>query len=154
MFIILIDWLNVTICLKRCTRFEKNCFNKGKTNQFKLKWKDKFLSLMWTDHTEYEEYKKLQLCTVVRYQHNNTLCKISSNYRYRKIPIFNIAHPYIQDRINVFQVGWRQQKLETYRRGSGYTLLLKVFILHLIIIIITIILFSNGALNWLKVTVK
>ncbi len=30
-------------------------------------------SLMWTDHTEYEEYKKLQLSTVVRYQHNNCL---------------------------------------------------------------------------------
>ncbi len=43
-------------------------------------------SLMWTEHTEYEEYKKLQLSTVVRYQHNNTLCKISSNYRYRKNP--------------------------------------------------------------------
>ncbi len=39
-------------------------------------------SLMWTEHTEYEEYKKMQLPTVVRYQHNNTLCKISSNYRY------------------------------------------------------------------------
>ncbi len=41
---------------------------------------------MWTEHTEYEEYHKLQLCTVFRYQHNNTLCKISSNYRYRKNP--------------------------------------------------------------------
>ncbi len=39
---------------------------------------------MWTDPTEYEEYQKLQLSTVVRYQHNNTLGKISSNYRYRK----------------------------------------------------------------------
>ncbi len=39
---------------------------------------------MWTEHTEYEEYHKLQLCTVFRYQHNNTLCKISSNYRYPK----------------------------------------------------------------------
>ncbi len=39
---------------------------------------------MWTEHTEYEEYHKLQLCTVFRYQHNNTLGKISSNYRYRK----------------------------------------------------------------------
>ncbi len=28
---------------------------------------------MWTEHTEYEEYHKLQLCTVFRYQHNNTL---------------------------------------------------------------------------------
>ncbi len=27
--------------------------------------KNVFLSLMWTDHTEYEEYKKLQLYTVV-----------------------------------------------------------------------------------------
>ncbi len=43
-------------------------------------------SLMWTEHTEYEEYHKLQLCTVFRYQHNNTLGKISSNYRYRKNP--------------------------------------------------------------------
>ncbi len=25
---------------------------------------------MWTDHTEYEEYQKLQLSTVARYQHN------------------------------------------------------------------------------------
>ncbi len=33
---------------------------------------------MWTDHTEYEEYQKLQP-TVVRYQQNNTLGKISSN---------------------------------------------------------------------------
>ncbi len=41
---------------------------------------------MLTEHTEYEEYQKLQLSTVVRYQHNNTLCKISSNYRYRKNP--------------------------------------------------------------------
>ncbi len=41
---------------------------------------------MWTDHTEYEEYQKLQLSTVVRYKHNNTLGKISSNYRYRKNP--------------------------------------------------------------------
>ncbi len=38
------------------------------------------ISLMWTNHTEYEEYQKLQLSTVDRYQHNNTLCKISSNY--------------------------------------------------------------------------
>ncbi len=29
-----------------------------------------------TMHTEYEEYQKLQLSTVVRYQHNNTLGKI------------------------------------------------------------------------------
>ncbi len=36
---------------------------------------------MWTEHTEYH---KLQLWTVVRYQHNNTLGKISANYRYRK----------------------------------------------------------------------
>ncbi len=35
-------------------------------------------------HTEYEEYQKLQLSTVVRYQHNNILGKISSNYRYQK----------------------------------------------------------------------
>ncbi len=41
---------------------------------------------MLTEHTEYEEYHKLQLCTVFRYQHNNTLCKISSNYRYRQNP--------------------------------------------------------------------
>ncbi len=41
---------------------------------------------MWTEHTEYEEYHKLQLCTVFRYQHNNTLGKISSNYRHRKNP--------------------------------------------------------------------
>ncbi len=39
---------------------------------------------MWTEHTEYEEYHKLQRCTVFRYQHNNTLGKISSNYRYQK----------------------------------------------------------------------
>ncbi len=39
---------------------------------------------MWTVQTEYDEYQKLQLSTVVRYQHNNTLGKISSNYRYRK----------------------------------------------------------------------
>ncbi len=56
---------------------------------------------MWTDHTEYEEYQKLQLSMVVRYQHNNTLCKISSDDRYRKNPpkyrdFFNIAHPYPQ----------------------------------------------------------
>jgi len=38
---------------------------------------------MWTEHTEYH---KLQLWTVVRYQHNNTLGKISANYRYRKNP--------------------------------------------------------------------
>ncbi len=51
---------------------------------------------MWTEHTEYEEY------LVFRYQHNNTLCKISSNYRYRQNPqkywdiiFFNIAHPYV-----------------------------------------------------------
>ncbi len=30
---------------------------------------------MWTDHTEYEEYQKLQLSMVDRYQHNNTLGK-------------------------------------------------------------------------------
>ncbi len=41
---------------------------------------------MWTDHTEYEEYQKPQLSTVVIYQHNNTLGKILSNYRYRKNP--------------------------------------------------------------------
>ncbi len=41
---------------------------------------------MWTDHTEYEEYQKLQLSTVDQYQHNNTLGKILSNYRYRKNP--------------------------------------------------------------------
>ncbi len=39
-----------------------------------------------TDHTEYEEYHKLQLCTVFRDHHNNTLGKISSNYRYWKNP--------------------------------------------------------------------
>ncbi len=54
-------------------------------------------SLMWTEHTEYDEYQKRQLSTVVRYQHNNTLGKISSNYRYRKkspkISIyFSISH--------------------------------------------------------------
>ncbi len=27
---------------------------------------------MWTEHTEYEEYQKLQRSTVVIYQHNNT----------------------------------------------------------------------------------
>ncbi len=42
--------------------------------------------LMWTEHTEYEEYHKLQLSTVVRYQHSNKLCKILSNYSYRKNP--------------------------------------------------------------------
>ncbi len=47
---------------------------------------------MWTEHTEYDEYHKLQLCTVFRYQHNNTLGKISSNYRYRKIIFFSISH--------------------------------------------------------------
>ncbi len=41
---------------------------------------------MSNDHTEYEEYQKLQLYTVVRYQHYNTLCKILSNYRYPKNP--------------------------------------------------------------------
>ncbi len=41
---------------------------------------------MLTEHTEYDEYQKLQLSTVVRYLHNNTLCKTSSNYRYRKNP--------------------------------------------------------------------
>ncbi len=41
---------------------------------------------MLTDHTEYEEYHKLQLCTVFKYQYNNTLGKILSNYRYRKNP--------------------------------------------------------------------
>ncbi len=41
---------------------------------------------MWTDHTKYEEYQKLQLSMVVRYPHNNTLGKILSNYRYRKNP--------------------------------------------------------------------
>ncbi len=39
---------------------------------------------MWTDLTEYEEYQKLQLSMVDRYQHNNTLGKVLSNYRYRK----------------------------------------------------------------------
>ncbi len=39
---------------------------------------------MWTDHTEYEEYQKPQLSTVVGYQQNNTLYKILSNYRYQK----------------------------------------------------------------------
>ncbi len=48
-------------------------------------------SLMWIDHTEYDEYQKLQLFTVVRYQLNNTLGKISSVYRYPKN--INIAHP-------------------------------------------------------------
>ncbi len=54
---------------------------------------------MWTDHTEYEEYQKLLLSTVVRYQHNNTLGKILSNCRYRKTPkkyqdifFFSISH--------------------------------------------------------------
>ncbi len=41
---------------------------------------------MWAENTEYEEYQKLQMSTVDRYQHNNTLAKISSNYRYRKNP--------------------------------------------------------------------
>ncbi len=41
---------------------------------------------MLTDHTEYDEYHKLQLSIVFRYQHNNTLCKTLSNYRYRKNP--------------------------------------------------------------------
>ncbi len=56
---------------------------------------------MLTDQTWYEEYQKLQLSTVVRYQHNNTLCKILSNYRYQKekkyrdnVFFFNIAHLY------------------------------------------------------------
>ncbi len=53
-------------------------------------------SLMWTDHTEYEEYQTLHLSTVVRYQHDNTLCKIKSNYLYR-----NKIHKY-WDRI-IFQ---------------------------------------------------
>ncbi len=81
MCIILIDWLNVTIWLKRCTLLEK------KVLKIYLNLNEKInSSLMWTEHTEYEEYKKLQLPTVVSYQHNNTLCKISSNYRYRKNP--------------------------------------------------------------------
>ncbi len=33
---------------------------------------------MWTEHTEYEEYHKLQLSTELRYQQNNTLWKISA----------------------------------------------------------------------------
>ncbi len=41
---------------------------------------------MSNDHTEYEEYQKLQLYMVDRYQHYNTLSKISSNYRYQKNP--------------------------------------------------------------------
>ncbi len=41
---------------------------------------------MLTDHTEYDEYHKLQLSMVFRYQHNNTLCKTLFNYRYRKNP--------------------------------------------------------------------
>ncbi len=44
------------------------------------------VSLMWTDHTEYEEYQKLQLSAVVRYQHNNTLCKICLIIVIEKIP--------------------------------------------------------------------
>ncbi len=36
-------------------------------NLFKVKLKYIFLSLMWTEHTEYDEYQKLQLSTVVRY---------------------------------------------------------------------------------------
>ncbi len=55
---------------------------------------------MWTDHTEYEEYQKLQLSMVVRYQHN-TLGKILSTYRFRNNPkkyqdiifFFNFVHP-------------------------------------------------------------
>ncbi len=59
---------------------------------------------MWTDHKEYEEYQKLQLSTLVRFQHNNKLGKISSSYRYcyQKNPqkygdifFFNIAHSYV-----------------------------------------------------------
>ncbi len=53
---------------------------------------------MWTEHTEYEEYHKLQLCTVFRYQHNNTKYRLIIIIE--KIPqnikisfFFNIAHP-------------------------------------------------------------
>ncbi len=62
---------------------------------------------MWTDDKEYEEYQKLQLSTVVRYQHNNTLCKISSDYhywknpqKYRDIILFSISHTPIDRTIN------------------------------------------------------
>ncbi len=57
---------------------------------------------MWTEHTEYEEYHKLQRCTVFRYQHNNTLGKISSNYvieknpqKYRDIIFFQYRTPLV-----------------------------------------------------------
>ncbi len=47
---------------------------------------------MWTEHTEYEEYHKLQLWHgIQRYQHNNTLGKISSNYRYQKKHFFQLS---------------------------------------------------------------
>ncbi len=49
---------------------------------------------MWTDHTEYEECQKLQLSTVVRYQHNNTLGNVSSSKNpkeYRDV-FFPISH--------------------------------------------------------------
>ncbi len=51
---------------------------------------------MWTELIEYEEYHKLQLSTVVRYQHSNKLCKyrlIIVIEKYRDIIFFYIAHP-------------------------------------------------------------
>ncbi len=50
---------------------------------------------MWTDHTEYEECQKLQLLTVVRYQHNNTLGNVSSSRKSKRISryvFFPISH--------------------------------------------------------------
>ncbi len=74
---------------------------------------------MWTEHTEYDEYQKLQLSPFVRYQHNNTLGKISSNYRYRQNPqnieisfCFNIAHPYVQPIFIEIQWSLNEHKLK------------------------------------------
>ncbi len=60
---------------------------------------------MWIDHTEYEEYQKLQLSTVVRYQHNNTL------YKYRLIIVIEKISKNIED-IIFFQ--YRTPLISTY----------------------------------------
>ncbi len=102
----LIDWLNVTIWLKRCTLLEKKSF------KIYLNLNEKInSSLMWTEHTEYE-YKKLQLPTwsvistithSAKYRLIIVIEKIPNNIEISFFPISHTPRRDRQDNAEEFQ---------------------------------------------------
>ncbi len=94
MCIILIDWLNVTIWLRK-SRLKINLHLNEKFNDE---------SLMWTEHTEYEEYKN---CSCPRYSDISTT---THSAKYRLIIVIAKISRYIFFPI-LHTPSWGQQKL-------------------------------------------